>query len=139
MPWGFSSLSIRRFCHACGNELVDSIVHFGEKRDLVRPQNWAKAGEHANEAELIICMGSSLKVLKSYHCLWGMERVKSKRPKLCIINLQWTPKDKLATLKINGENFFRFRMGYLEMIAKFLTLLCCLNHILDPRFTPRCP
>ena len=42
-------------------------------------------------------------VLKRYPCLWGLERVKHQRPKLYIVNLQWTPKDESATLKINGE------------------------------------
>jgi hypothetical protein len=46
-------------------------------------------------ADVAICVGSSLRVLKQYRGLWVP-------PTLAIVNLQWTPKDRIARLKINA-------------------------------------
>lgn len=42
-------------------------------------------------------------VLRKYQCLWSLHVPTNKRPKLYIVNLQWTPKDDVATCKINGN------------------------------------
>uniref|UniRef100_F7AUS4 NAD-dependent protein deacetylase sirtuin-7 n=1 Tax=Ciona intestinalis TaxID=7719 RepID=F7AUS4_CIOIN len=110
--------STGRTCDKCNEGLKDTIVHFGERSDARWPHNWESAESNAYDADLILCLGSSLKVLRSYKQLWLTERTKRNRPKLYIVNLQWTPKDSQATSKINGsvDEVMKIVMLYLSIV-----------------------
>lgn len=56
---------------------------------------------HANKMTCVVILGSSLKVLKAYPCLW--KRVRQRKCELFIINLQWTPFDRYATQKTHCD------------------------------------
>jgi NAD-dependent deacetylase sirtuin 7 len=104
----------RRFCHRtgrlcyyCGHALEDTIVHFGERGRARWPLNWVGVDGIIEDVDLILCLGSSLKVLRGYEGLWCTDRPRSARPSLYIVNLQWTPKDKQASAKVHGQYLCR--------------------------------
>lgn len=84
---------------ACkGAGLRDTIVYFGEK---LHAGSLERARAESERADLAIFLGSSLKVLQHYKFIWERPRGGAKR--FVIVNLQWTPKDRMADLKIHGR------------------------------------
>ena len=86
-----------RKCESCGGDLLDTIVNFGENL----PEREINLGfEHAEKADLCLAMGSSLRVTPAAN----MPKIvgKSKGGKLVIVNLQKTPLDCYADLRINA-------------------------------------
>jgi len=81
-----------------GAQLRDTIVYFGEK---LHDADLERARAESAKADLAIFLGSSLKVLQHYKFIW--ERPRDKQKRFVIVNLQWTPKDRTADLKINGR------------------------------------
>lgn len=95
----------------CNGELEDTIVNFGESLPEKALQ---KAMDHSEIADLCIVLGSSCKVTPAANI---PKRVAKRGGKLVILNLQKTPLDDLATLKIHTtcDQFMEEVMRHLEI------------------------
>jgi len=84
-------------CVDCGGAVKPDVVLFGE---LLPEQAMAKAQSLAKEAELMLCIGSSLAV----HPVAGLPQLTLARGgRLAIITQGPTPYDEDAVLKLDGE------------------------------------
>ncbi|KAI1774992.1 DHS-like NAD/FAD-binding domain-containing protein [Hypoxylon cercidicola] len=87
-----------RKCALCGGVLLDSIINFGESLPAEALQ---LARDHAKKADVFLVLGSSLTVSPANELPEGAGRKKS--AKLAICNLQDTPLDGLADLRIHSK------------------------------------
>ncbi|PAA77496.1 hypothetical protein BOX15_Mlig026221g1, partial [Macrostomum lignano] len=84
----------------CTGRLLDTIVHFGEfgrRCTADRVYEWRAAEAAASRARLILCLGTSLQVLRHYPSLWPPDTP------LAIVNLQATPFDRRAQVAIRAD------------------------------------
>lgn len=81
-----------------GQQLRDTIIYFGEK---LEDHALDRARAESDQADLVIFFGTSLKVLQHYKFIFAGTGSQGTK-KMVIINLQWTPKDRVADLKIHG-------------------------------------
>lgn len=81
---------------ACRGDLFDSIINFGES---LPEKELDDSFEHAKKADLCLAMGSSLRVTPAANI---PEMVGKRKNNLVIVNLQKTPLDHLASLRVNA-------------------------------------
>lgn len=81
---------------ACGGDLCDTIINFGENL----PVGELNLGYyHSTKADLCLAMGSSLRVTPAA----DLPAITGKKHRLVIVNLQRTPLDDIAAMRINGK------------------------------------
>jgi mono-ADP-ribosyltransferase sirtuin 6 len=90
--------STGRICPNCGKDLQDTIINFDEN---LRHTNVQRAQDHARKADVMLVMGSSLRVSS-----WPAQiAAANPNAKLIVCNLQWTPfSDSAADLVIHARS-----------------------------------
>lgn len=117
-----------RKCEKCKGKLYDSIINFGEN---LPDYELNRSFEQAEKADLCLAMGSSLTVTPAAH----IPRDVSKKGKLVIINLQSTPYDKIAYLRINGmcEDVMKRLAKKMQLKVKDFILKRIINFEVTPK------
>jgi len=113
----------------CEGKLKDTIINFGENL----PPKHLQAGENqSKQADLCLAMGSSLRVFPAADL---PESVAKRGKRLVVVNLQGTPLDDVAALRINGlcDDVMRALMEKLKLaIPDFI-----LRRYLHVQFSPK--
>lgn len=96
----------------CKGDLIDTIINFGES---LNEEVYNKGEEMCNNSDLIISMGSSLRVAPANS--FAIENAKRGKGDLVIINLQKTLMDKYAKFVIHGkvDDVMKLLMQKLEL------------------------
>jgi len=90
------NLILGRKCHLCGGDLIDSIINFGESLNEKVINQGFRQGERA---DLCLVLGSSCTVSPACE----IPDIVSRNGKLVIVNLQSTPLDSNAHLRIGAK------------------------------------
>eukprot|EP00250_Pteridium_aquilinum_P009121 c18454_g1_i2 orf=212-1627(+) len=81
----------------CGGKLKDTVLDW---EDALPPEELIPAEKHCKEADVVLCLGTSLQITPA--CNLPLRAVRG-GGKMVIVNLQATPKDKKAELVIHAR------------------------------------
>lgn len=85
-----------QYCTECSSPLVDFCLDW---MNALHDEDYEKAAQLCRECDLIICLGTSLRVEPANRL---PKKTAKSQGKVVIVNLQETPLDSISSLKING-------------------------------------
>lgn len=86
-----------RHCDFCGGMLKDSIIHFTEN---IRPDEWNSAVTNARNSDVALVLGTSMNVQPAASL---PDKCLANGGQMFIVNLQRTPYDEFATVKLHAK------------------------------------
>ncbi|BAT88490.1 hypothetical protein VIGAN_05199800 [Vigna angularis var. angularis] len=93
---GLKETSRRCTVSKCGTRLKDTVLDW---EDALPPKEMNPAEKHCKQADIVLCLGTSLQITPA--CNLPLKALRG-GGKVVIVNLQKTPKDKKASLVIHG-------------------------------------
>nr|XP_029145929.1 NAD-dependent protein deacetylase SRT1 isoform X3 [Arachis hypogaea] len=93
---GLKETSRRCSDEKCGARLKDTVLDW---EDALPPKEMDPAEKHCKQADIVLCLGTSLQITPA--CNLPLKAIRG-GGKVVIVNLQKTPKDKKAALVIHG-------------------------------------